>query len=174
MDPPVKIDPVGCLRAIIAWTEHLVGAYRSNQNKRRMPDPDALYSSGVRIDIPEPTQQLKASLAIQLTGTEKEALDLLAAWPLSTRKQLAGLLDGVTTHRAGQVLRSLTQRSLVRTHGTLHTLTDEGLTCHARSDRAGVGSLLDRWTSETGPKPGRLGAHPDPIYPGSTLRIMIS
>ena len=174
VDPPVKVDPDGSLRAIIAWTDHLVKASLSDRSKKQVPNPDTLYQSNVRIDIPEPTQQLKASLAIQLTGAEKEALDILAAWPLSTRKRLAGLMDGVTTHRAGQVLRSLTQRSLVRSNGALHTLTDEGLTYLARRDRAAVGPLLDRWTAETGPKPVRLGAHKAPIYPGSTLRIMIS
>ena len=174
VDPPVKVDPDGSLRAITAWTDHLVKASLSDRSKKQVPNPDALYQSNVRIDIPEPTQQLKASLAIQLTGAEKEALDLLAAWPLSTRKQLAALMDGVTTHRAGQVLRSLTQRSLVRSDGALHTLTDEGLTYLARRDRAAVGPLLDRWTSETSPKPATLGTHKAPIYPGSTLRIMIS
>ena len=174
VDPPVKIEPDGTLRAIVPWTDHLVKASITDRSKKHVPNPDALYSPGVRIDIPEPTQQLKASLAIQLTGAEKETLDLLAAWPLSTRKQLVGLMGGVTTRRAGQVLRSLTQRSLVRSDGALHTLTDEGLTYLARRDRAAVGPLLDRWTAETGSKPVRLGAHPDPIYPGSTLRIMIS
>ena len=174
VDPPVKIDPDGSLRAIISWTEHLVKASLSDRSRKQVPNPDSLYSSNVRIDMPEPTQQLKASLAIQLTGAEKEALDLLAAWPLSTRKQLAGLMGGVTTHRAGQLLRSLTQRSLVRSHGALHTLTDEGLTYLARRDRAAVGPLLDRWTAETGPKPVTLGTHKAPIYPGSTLRTIAS
>ena len=170
----MKIDPDGSLRAIVSWTDHLVKASLTDRSKKHVPNPDALYSSNVRIDVPEPTQQLKASLAIQLTGAEKELLDLLAAWPLSTRKQLAGLMGGVTTHRAGQVLRSLTQRSLVRSDGALHTLTDEGLTYLARRDRAAVGPLLDRWTAETGTKPVTLGTHKAPIYPGSTLRIMIS
>ena len=174
VDPPVKVDPDGTLRPSSAWTDHLVKASLSDRSKKHVPNPDALYSSNVRIDVPEPTQQLKASLAIQLTGAEKEALDLLAAWPLSTRKQLAGLMGGVTTHRAGQVLRSLTQRSLVRSDGALHTLTDEGLTYLARRDRAAVGPLLDRWTAETGYQPATLGDHKAPIYPGSTLRIMIS
>ena len=174
VDPPVKIEPDGTLRAIVSWTDHLVKASISDRSKKQVPNPDALYSSNVRIDIPEPTQQLKASLAIQLTGAEKEALDILAAWPMSTRKQLAGLMGGVTTHRAGQVLRSLTQRSLVRSDGALHTLTDEGLTYLARRDRAAVGPLLDRWTAETGAKPVRLGARKAAIYPGSTLRTIIS
>ncbi len=174
LNPPTKIEPEVSLRTILAWTERLVGASRTDQTEERMPDPDALYSSDVRIDMPEPTGQLKESLSIQLTGAEKEMLDLLAASPLSTRKQLAGLMGGVTTHRSGQIVRSLTKRYLVSTHGAHHFLTDEGITCLARRDRAAVGPLLDHWTAETGYHPVSLDAHPEPIYPGSTLRTIIS
>ena len=174
INPPVKIEPEVSLRTIIAWTDRLVGASRTDQAEEQMPDPDALYSSDVRIDMPEPIKQLKESLAIQLTGAEKEALDLLAAWPLSTRRQLAGLMRGVTTHRAGQIIRSLIKRSLVSTHGAHHFLGDEGLTYLAHRDRVAVGPLLDRWTAVTGTRPYSLGDHPDPVYPGTTLRTTIS
>ena len=174
VNPPVKIEPAVSLRTILPWTDRLVGASHTDQTEEPMPDPDALYSYDVRIDMPEPTSQLKESLTIHLTGAEKEMLDLLAAWPLSTRKQLAGLMGGVTTHRAGQIIRSLIKRSLVSSHGAHHFLTDEGLTYLARRDRAAVGPLLNRWTAETGYRPSSLGAHPDPVYPGTTLRTIIS
>ena len=90
VDPPVKIDPDGTLRASSAWTDHLVKASLSDRSKKHVPNPDALYQSNVRIDIPEPTQQLKASLAIQLTGAEKELLDLLAPGPCPPGSSLPG------------------------------------------------------------------------------------
>ena len=86
--------------------------------------------------MPEPTEQLASALPVQLTRAEKDALDLLAAWPLCTREQTAGLMGGVTLRRVNQVLRSLSQRGLVREDGPLHMLTDEGLTYLARRDRA--------------------------------------
>ena len=162
------------LQTILAWTDRLVGASRTDQSEEQLPDADALYSSDIRIDMPEPAIQLRNSLALQLTGAEKEALDLLAAWPLSTRRQLAGLMRGVTTHRAGQIIRSLAKRYLVSIHGAHHFLTDDGLTYLARRDRVAVGPLLDRWTAETGYRPASLGTRQEPIYPGSTLRTVIS
>lgn len=174
LNPPVKIEPEVSLWTIIAWTDRLVGASHTGQTEKQMPDPDALYSSDVRINMPNPISQLKESLAIQLSGAEKEKLDLLAAWPLSTRKQLAGLMGGVTTHRAGQIICSLTKHHLVSTRGAHYFLTDEGLTYLARRDRAAVGPLLDRLTAEAGYRPSSLGAHPDPVYPGSTLRTVIA
>ena len=61
---------------------------------------------------------------MQLTRAEKDALDLLAAWPLCTREQLAGMMGGVTLRRVNQVLYSLSQHSLVKADGLLHMLTD--------------------------------------------------
>ena len=87
----------------------------------------------------EPAQQLESSLAVQLTRAEKEALDLLAAWPLCTTEQLAKLMGGVTRRRANQVLSSLSQRALVRTDRQRHVLTNDGLTYLARRDRAALG-----------------------------------
>ena len=77
--------------------------------------------------MPEPAQQLESALSVQLTRAEKEALDLLAAWPLCTTEQLAGLMGGVTRRRANQVLSSLSQRALVRTDRQRHVLTNDGL-----------------------------------------------
>ncbi len=104
---------------------------------------------------------------MQLTRADKEALDLLAAWPLCTREQLAGLMGGVALRRVNQVLRSLSQHGLVRADSPLHMLTDEGLTYLARRDRAAVGLTLDRWSAEPS------FSNPD-VYAGTALRALAS
>ena len=131
------------------------------------PDPDELYPSRLRALIPQPSQQVSNSLAVKLTRTEKQALDLLAAWPLCDTDQLAGLMGGVTRRRANQVLRSLADHGLIRADGSLHVLTDEGLTYLARRDRAAVGQVLDRWSAE----PSLNNPH---VYAGTALRTMAS
>ena len=91
------------------------------------PDLEDLYSSKVKAAVPEPVHQLTSSLSAQLTRTGKDALDLLSAWPLCTREQLAGLVGGVTLDRwspepshskpsvyAGTALRAL--KSQLRHH----------------------------------------------------------
>ena len=92
-------------------------------------------------------------------------LDLSADCPLSTTEQIAGLMGGVTPHRANQVLRSLRRRSLLRRDGKVHVLTDEGLTTFARRDRAAVGPTLDRWTPQQ---------EEDGTYIGTSLRAIAS
>ena len=106
-------------------------------------------------------------LAIQLTRAEKDALDLLAAWPLCSREQLAGLMGGVTLRRVNQALRPLRERDLVQEEDSRLMLTDRGLTCLARRDRAAVGLTLDRWTAQpavSNPK----------VYAGTALRALAS
>ena len=120
--------------------------------------------------MPEPSELLKSSLAVQLTGTEKDALDLLAAWPLYTTDQLAGLMGGVTRRRVNQVLSSLAGHSLVRTEGQRHVLTDEGLRCLARRDRAAVGPVVGRWSAR---KRRRRNAK-TPVYAGAAPRAIAS
>ena len=113
--------------------------------------------------MPEPSKQLALALSVLLTRVEKNVLDLLAAWPLCTREQLAGLMGGVTMRRVNQMLRSLSQRSLVRADSNLHVLTDEGLTYLARRDRAAVGLTFNRWSAEP--------SYSNPcVYAGTTLR----
>ena len=118
--------------------------------------------------MPEPSELLGSSLALRLTRAEKDALDLLYAWPLCTRRQIAGLMGGVTRHRVGQVLRTLVHRSLVRADGPHHVLTDRGLTYLARRDRAAVGPTLDRWS----PEHQHPGASKAPFYEGTSLRAI--
>ena len=112
-----------------------------------------------------PAAVIRSSL--RLTRAEKEALDLLSAWPLCTTGQLAGLVSGVIRRRANQVLRSLTQHGLVCADKQRHVLTDEGLNYLTRRDRAAVGPVLARWS----PRPRGRRRH---AYAGTSLRAMAS
>ena len=132
----VRIDADASLAGILALAERLLDSSYSFLGKSPKPNPSDLYPSGVQAAMPEPTEQLASALPVQLTRAEKDALDLLAAWPLCTREQTAGLMGGVTLRRVNQVLRPPSQHSLVRTDEPLHMLTDEGLTYLARRDRA--------------------------------------
>ena len=163
----VRIDADASLAGILALAERLLDTSYSFLRDRPKPNRSDLYPSGVQASMPEPTEQLASTLSVQLTRAEKDALDLLAAWPLCTREQLAGLMGGVTPRRVNQVLRSLTQRGLVRTDEPLHMLTDEGLTYLARRDRAAVGLTLDRWSAE----PLYLNAD---TYAGTAVRALAS
>ena len=166
-DPPVQVSPDVSLIDIQARMERLLDSSYSFLRDNPKPNPGNLYPSGVQASMPEPSQQLAPVLGVQLTRADRDALDLLAAWPLCTREQLTGLMGGVTLRRANQVLRSLSQRSLVRADGPLHMLTDDGLTYLARRDRAAVGLTLDRWSAEP--------SYSDPgVYTGTALRALAS
>ena len=158
------INPDLSLNDIMGW---LGRRARHATDGHPTPDPDELYPSRLRAMMPEPPEQVGNSLAVKLTRTEKQALDLLAAWPMCDTGQLAGLMGGVTRRRANQVLRSLAEHGLVRADGPLHVLTDEGLTYLARRDRASVGQVLDRWTAE----PSLNNPH---VYAGTALRSAAS
>ena len=154
LDLPVKVAPGVSLKAIIDWTDRVAEGYanvRKQHNpgaeRKPTPDPETLYPEHLRAAMPEPSELLRSSLAVRLTGAEKDALDLLAAWPLCTTDQLAGLMGGVTRRRVNQVLSSLACHSLVRTDGQRHVLTDDGLRGLARRDRAAVGPVVGRWSA---------------------------
>ena len=166
-DPPVRIAADASLAGILALAERLLDSSYSFLRDRPKPKPGALYSSGVQASMPEPAEQLTSTLSVQLTRAEKDVLDLLAAWPLCTREQMAGLMGGVTLRRVNQVLRSLRQHGLVRAAESLHVLTDEGLTYLARRDQAAVGFTLDRWSSE----PLYLNSE---VYAGTAVRAPAS
>ena len=166
-DPPVLVSPDTSLPDILAWMDRLLASSYSFLRGNPKPNPGALYPSGVQSSMPEASQQLASALSVQLTRADKDALDLLAAWPLCTREQLAGLMGGVTLRRVNQVLRSLSQHGLVRADSPLHMLTDEGLTYLARRDRAAVGLTLDRWSAEPS------FSNPD-VYAGTALRALAS
>ena len=166
-DPPVHIDPDTSLAGILAWMDRLLDSSHSFFRDNPRPDLEDLYSSRVKAAMPEPAQQITSSTSAQLTRAGKDALDLLSAWPLCTREQLAGLMGGVTLRRVNQVLRSLREHGLVREDGSLLMLTDEGLTHLARRDRAAVGLTLDRWSPEP--------SYSNPsVYAGTALRALKS
>ena len=154
----VRIDADASLAGILAWSERLLETSYSFLLDSTKADPGALYPPGVQAAMPEPTEQLKPALSVRLSRAEKDVLDLLSAWPLSTREQVAGLMGGVTLRRVNQVLRPLAQHGLVRTDEPLHMLTDEGLTHLARRDRSAVGLTLDQWSTE-------------PVYPNSDIYV---
>ena len=158
------IGPDASLPVILTWITRRVAAYSKSGPPEPHPDPDTLYRSDVRATMPKPAEQLDASLSLRLTRADKQALDLLAAWPFSAPDQLAGLMGGVTRRRANQVLRSLRRRFLVQREPDGYVLTDEGLTTLARRDRAAVGPTLDRWTPQQS----------EGVYFGSALRALAS
>ena len=166
-NPPVRIDPDTSLADILAWMDRLLDSSHSFLRDNTKPNPEALYPSGVKAVMPEPAEQLAAALSVKLTRAEKDALDLLSAWPLCTREQLAGLMGAVTLRRVNQVLRSLRECGLVREDDSLLMLTDEGLTHLARRDRAAVGLTLDRWS----PEPSYANSK---VYAGTALRALAS
>ena len=106
-DPPVRLDADASLAGILALAERLLDTSYSFLRDRPKPRPTALYPSCVQASMPEPSQQFTPALSVQLTRAEKDALDLLSAWPLCTCEQLVGLMGGVTLRRVNQVLRSL-------------------------------------------------------------------
>ncbi|MCY4365242.1 MAG: replication-relaxation family protein [Chloroflexi bacterium] len=177
MGVQVKIAPHLSLENIVASIGWLVDKYASVRRDRtpphrRQPEPDpySLYPEHLRAALPDPTEQVKSSLAVQLSRAEKDALDLLAAWPLCTTDQLMGLMGGVTRRRANQVLRSLTQLSLVHSESQRHVLADEGLRYLARRDRAAVRIALGRWSA----RKRRRSRDSAPVIAGTSLRSLDS
>ncbi len=122
---PETVNPDVSLDDIMGW----LGRRAKHDADHPTPDPEELYPSRLRAMMPQPSEQVGNSLAVKLTRTEKQALDLLAAWALCDTGQLAGLMGGVTCRRTNQMLRALTDLALIRADGPLHVLTDEGLTC---------------------------------------------
>ncbi len=150
----------------LAWLVDLAGREAEHPVHGVLPKRHWAWLSagGVRATPPSGDDAFGDALALQLTAAGKQALDLLAAWPLCTTEQLANLMGGVSARRVNQVLRPLRRRGLVRSDGDALVLTDEGLSALARRDRAAVGPVLDRWT------PQRDGC----IYIGSALRALAS
>ena len=98
-------------------------------------------------------------LAAQLGPSEKRALDLLADWPWLRLDHLAALL-GVGRIRLRDLLRRADDWQLVirkTVYGrTRLALSDRGLALVARRDRASVGDLRKRWSSELVVRDGSL------------------
>ena len=169
---PVEIDPSISLASIVTGMENMLQASELYQKTTGYspPNPDDLYPSFRRAAMPEPSQQLNSSLAVQMSAAEKLALDLLASWPLCTKEQLAELMGGVTRRRVNQILCSLTKHSLVKAEGKRHVLTDDGLRHLARRDRASVSMVLGRWSARRRQSDGSG----TPTFHGTSLRTIAS
>ena len=171
-----KIAPYLSLENIVGSIGWLVDRDARNRRdgtppakRQPIPDPYSIYPDHLRAVMPDPSEQVKSSLAVQLTRAEKEALDLLAAWPLCSTDQLAGLMGGVTRRRANQVLRSLGARFLIHSENQRHVLRDEGLRYLARRDRSAVRIALGRWSARWRRRRGKT-----PTYAGTALRSLDS
>ena len=177
MGMQVRIAPDSSLDGIVGWMGRMLDNRDADRRRHGVqperqpkPDPDTLYPGHLRAAIPELPEQVKSALAVQLSGAEKETLDLLAAWPLCTTEQLMGLMGGVTRRRANQVVQSLTGHSLVRTREQRHVLSDDGLRCLARRDRAAVRMALGRWSARL----RRRSRGTAPVIAGTALRTLSS
>ena len=84
------IIPHASLEDIVESFEPLIKQPDENTHIPSFPIPDKLYDPDASATMPDPEKQLSPSLSVQLTGAEKDELDVLAAWPLSTTSQLAG------------------------------------------------------------------------------------
>ena len=119
---PVKVDPGVSLENIIARTDRLAERlddlrrrHSPNTEREPSPDPDTLYPVRLRAAMPEPSDLLRSSLAVRLTGAEKDALDLLAAWP-PVHHRSAGRADGRRHPPPGQPGPQLSHRPLPVVH----------------------------------------------------------
>ena len=151
IDLPVEVAPGVSLNAIMAWTDRAAGSSADSSRQRNpgaerkpRPDPETLYPGHLRAAMPEPSELLRSSLAVRLTRAEKDTLDLLAAWPLCTTDQMAGLMGGVT-RRAGPT------RSSTPWPGILWCVQTGSVTC---SPTRG----WDTWPAGTGPPWGQWWA----------------
>ncbi len=124
--------------SLVDIVESMKGMIRPPSATPRIPNfpiPERLYDPDASATMPDPEKQLSSSLAVRLTRAEKDALDVLADWPLSTTDQFAGLLGGVTKRRANQALQqSLRKHSLIHTDGDAHMLSEKA------SDTSPVGT----------------------------------
>ena len=88
-------------------------------------------------------------MAVRLSRTDRQVLDLIFDWPFCTAAQMAGLMGGVGRRRVNGALRRLRGRALVERDdsGTGDVLSEERLVTLARRDRVAVGPVLDRSTT---------------------------
>ena len=173
----VTINPHLSLADILARVGSCLDRYAAEfrvqtpkAQRQPKPNPDTLYSSRLQSLMPDPAGQVKDCLAVRLTSAQKQALDLLAAWPLCTTEQFAGLMGGVTRRWAKQIIQSLSDLSLVREERGRHILSDDGLRHLARRDRLAVRMALGRWSARR-----RRRSRGGPlVYSGTALRSLAS
>ena len=120
--------------------------------------------------MPDPAEQVRSCLAVQLTGAQKQALDLMAAWPRCITGQFTGLMGGVSRRWARQVIQSLTDLALAQEDRGRIVLTDDGPRCLARRDRLAVRMALGSWSAH---RRRRSRGRPR-VYAGTALRSLAS
>ena len=138
-------------RVLAEWpTKEIIRAMDDLKLAGGRPEPGILYSRDVEADFPAPEAQVAAAPTVQLKVAAKRVIDLVAAWPLATTEQIAGLLGGISTERASQILITLVRRGMVcRLDGRRHVLDLRGLRYIAGRDRASVGGIFRAWRPET-------------------------
>ena len=167
VDRATMLAPNLELWAILAWLDDDLARQRKRWGRSVLrADRAKLYTGRLRASRPRPAEQLDAALAVRLSRADKQVLDLVFDWPFCTAAQLAGLMGGVGRRRVNAALRRLRERRLVERDdsGTGYVLSEEGLVVLARRDRAAVGPVLDRWTTQ------RNGD----VYIGTSLRALAS
>ena len=155
------------LSAILGWLEDRLASERKRWGRAVTGvNRQRLYAPGVRASRPKPAEQLDAAASVRLSRADKQVLDLVFDWPFCTSGQLAGLMGGVGRRRVNRALRRLRGRALVERDdsGTGYVLSEEGLVVLARRDRAAVGPVLDRWTTQ----------RDEDAYIGTSLRALAS
>ena len=167
-EPFSTIVPHASLEDVLDSLDTHIREPNENRADPAFPIPDLIYDRRAVATLPAPEKQLSSSLSVMLPRAEKDVLDVLADWPLSTSDQLAGLLGGVTKRRVNQLLQSLKKQGLIHINEYGHVLSEKALTYLARRDRAAVGQTLDRWSAEPFPD-GDTTSIP---YLGTALRTM--
>ena len=167
VDSATMLAPNLELSAILGWLGDRLDRERKQWGRAVVgPARERLYATGMRASPPRPAEQIDAAYALRLSRADKQVLDLIFNWPFCTPKQLAGLIGGVGRRRVNRALRRLRGRKLVDRDdsGKGYVLSEEGLMVLARRDRAAVGPVLDRWTTQ------RDGD----VYIGTSLRALAS
>ena len=107
-----RLDAVAVLyhvAAMVADADQHDDPVRVDHYRQGPYDMLLTLSGGRSVGILRPgtgTAQLQLALSLQerrAASQQRDALDLLATWPLCTREQLVGLMGGVTLRRVNQV-----------------------------------------------------------------------
>ena len=139
LDAPVWRPPTGGARLDLGYVLERLrpgGDLRQEEPPSQASLPGDLAADAAR------------ALPALLKPAEKRVLYLLAGWPWLLQKDLAGLL-AVSETRVSRLTNPLAGFGLVTRFpaaGGRLALTDRGLTCLARRDRASVGVARKRWS----------------------------
>ena len=122
----------------------------------RLPEEAPPSEPSLPGDLAEDLRRASAAL---LKPAEKRALDLLAGWPWLSQKDMAGMLR-LSETRVSRTVAPLAALGLAARHPAANgrlALTDLGLACLARRDRASVAMARRRWSVKPGNSEGAEG-----------------